>query len=85
MISPVLCTWIKQGYCCARGRIWSRGCRGFAETAGGTGQTQILGRSTAVKINMLNVHGLADDVQACLTVCAVVRCVVVDEACKSSL
>jgi hypothetical protein len=78
MISPVLCAWITQGRCCTRGRIWSRGGYGFAEIAGGTGQAQILRRVAAVRINMLNVHRLADDVPTRLTVFAAVLRAFVD-------
>jgi hypothetical protein len=79
MISLVLCAWIKQGHCCTRGRIWSRDGRGFAEIAGGTGQAQILGRVASVRINMLNVHGLANDVSARLAVFAAIPRAFVDE------
>jgi hypothetical protein len=80
MISPMLRAWIKQGHCCTRGRIWGRGGRSFAEIAGGTGQAQILGRIATVRINVLNVHRLADDVPARLAVFAAVPRAFVDEA-----
>ena len=59
MICPDLRARIKEGYRIACFRINTLGCRMFVAVAVPAGQTQILQPIAAVRINMIDLHGLS--------------------------
>jgi hypothetical protein len=78
MLLPMLPARMKQGHRYARDRIQARGGRGFAEVAGGTGQSQILQIIAPIGIDVLHMHRLANGVPTRLTVFTTISCAFVD-------